>query len=380
MFNKIKIDKKYIQISIVTIITAIILLFVYRFSAYADNVYQLLFNLISQLFVVLQPVIISFVIAYILYRPLIFIRKKLDLLLTRLTKRRININILHFISILILLTLVFWISSILIRILVPPIISNIEQLIQSAPEFQKLLDNWMQELTKYVSDDQIANISALIASSIQSMGTLLLSFLTGAISNLTGFILDTIVIFILTFYFLKDKETIFNNLNKVGLTILPAKWLIKIKLFLKDLHEIFGNYIVGQLLSACMVGIATTVLLYLIGHPFALIIGLLAGITNVIPYIGAFVGSILGFTLGLFSGLDTAILSLAVLIGYNQLDGYFIQPKILGDKVGLPPVWIFLSILIGGNFFGALGMVLAVPTAAMITLFLKRRYYKLNTK
>ncbi len=380
MFDHIKIDKKYIKISIVTIVTAVILLFVYRLSLHTDSILNIIFNLISQLFTVLKPVIISFVIAYILYRPLMFIQRKLGQLFTKITKKEANQGFLRIISILILIVTLFWVSSILIKILIPPIVSNLEQLINAAPQFQRMFDEWMQELTKYVSDEQIAKISSWLAGSISAIGTLLLSLVTGAISNVTTFVLDTIIIFILSFYFLKDKETIFNNINKVGQTVLPATWLVKIKAFFTDLHEIFGNYIVGQLLSACMVGVATTILLTIIQHPFALIIGLLAGITNVIPYIGAFVGCILGFTLGLFSGLDTALMSVVILVGYNQIDGYFIQPKILGDKVGLPPVWIFLSILIGGNFFGALGMILAVPTTAMVTLFLKRRYHKLNLR
>ena len=158
--------------------------------------------------------------------------------------------------------------------------------------------------------------------------------------------------------------------------LLSSKLRQRIKYFLKDLHEVFGNFILGQLLDALIVGIASTTLLLIIGHPFALLIGVIAGITNVIPYIGPIIGAALALILGIFTNVKLGILGCVLLIIYQQIDGNIIQPKILGDSVGLAPVWIFIAILVGGSYLGAVGMIISVPLVALMKRYFERLFMK----
>ncbi|MEE0881650.1 MAG: AI-2E family transporter, partial [Turicibacter sp.] len=173
-----------------------------------------------------------------------------------------------------------------------------------------------------------------------------------------------------------DTQLILNTIDKLATVILSDSFKQKTKRFLKDVHEVFGGFILGQLLDALIVGIASTILLLIIGHPFALLIGFIAGITNVIPYIGPIIGAVLALILGLFTSVRLGVLGALLLIVYQQIDGNFVQPKILGESVGLAPVWIFMAILIGGNYFGAIGMILAVPIVALLKIYLERRLNK----
>lgn len=200
------------------------------------------------------------------------------------------------------------------------------------------------------------------------------------ITNVATFCLNLFATLILTFYFLKDKETIFDVIDKVATITLNPSIKIKLKHFINDVHRIFGGFVLGQILDALLVGTASTILLLIIGHPFALLIGFIAGVMNVIPYIGPMIGASLAIILGLFTNIKLGLLGAALLIIYQQIDGNFIQPKILGDSTGLAPVWIFIAILIGGNYFGTVGMILSVPVLALIKLYMSRRLVKIKNQ
>ena len=131
----------------------------------------------------------------------------------------------------------------------------------------------------------------------------------------------------------------------------------------------------GQLVEACFVGVLSVIVLYFIGIDYALIIGIIAGICNMIPYIGPIIGTILAVIIALLSGQP--IKAIWVIIGMlviQQVDNSLLAPKIVGDSVGLHPVFIMLAIIIGGNVGGLLGMLIAVPVTASLKILLSRWY------
>ena len=132
-----------------------------------------------------------------------------------------------------------------------------------------------------------------------------------------------------------------------------------------------------KLIAAILAGVFSTLILLVIRHPFAILVGLVTGVTNVIPYIGPILGALLGCVLGLFSSLNLAILSLILLTIYQQLDANVIQPKLLSNSVGLNPVWVLIAILIGGHYLGMVGMIVSIPSAAL-EIYLTRRYHRLK--
>ena len=199
------------------------------------------------------------------------------------------------------------------------------------------------------------------------------------ITNMTGFIISVLTTVILSIYFLKDKEKLTGSVYKAGQILLTPNGLRRSQQFLKDLDAVFGGFLIAQLIAAILAGIFSSLILIAIGHPFALLIGLVTGVANVIPYIGPILGAVLGAILGLFSSLNMAILSLILLTIYQQLDANVIQPKLLSNSVGLNPVWVLIAILIGGHYLGMLGMIVSIPTAALIQIYMTRRYTRLKT-
>ena len=380
MFEKLKKNKQLWLNSLSIFIVGVGLIFIYFIL---KNV-GLITAEIHTFILLIRPVIIAFGIAYVLNRPMIFVEKKLKGISRKLFKKEITSGVSRGITILFLFLLVVGAIYVLFNSIIPPIIKNLRLLLESLPMFQDSMSYYINELGPYVqsfiTQQQIDQISSFVTNLLSSAGTYALQLGTGVITNVTGFAISTLTTIILSIYFLKDKEVLIDSLNKGAEVLLSEKVLSRVKQLLRDLDTVFGGFLIAQLIAALLAGICSTIILLFIGHPFAILVGLVTGVANVIPYIGPILGAILGSVLGLFSSLHLAILSLILLTIYQQLDANVIQPKLLSSSVGLNPVWVLIAILIGGHYLGMVGMIVSIPSAALAQIYLTRRYHRLKEK
>ena len=381
MFDKFKFNKNYLNIGIITLIIGSILLFVYQVSRHSVDIFFFVKNILFTFLSIISPIIYAFVLAYILYRPLRFIERLVHILWIQITNQKLSHKTTRLISLLTLIILIFGFITFLTKLLIPPLFQNLLTIGEALPNFQTILTDWLAKISPYfesiyISETQIQKLAVYITNFLSQFLTTIFDSRSGVITNVASFFIHLVATIILTFYFLKDREAILKTIDNVSMILLSSKLRQRIKYFLKDLHEVFGNFILGQLLDALIVGIASTTLLLIIGHPFALLIGVIAGITNVIPYIGPIIGAALALILGIFTNVKLGILGCVLLIIYQQIDGNIIQPKILGDSVGLAPVWIFIAILVGGSYLGAVGMIISVPIVALMKRYFERLFMK----
>lgn len=381
MFDKFKFNKNYLNIGIITLIIGSILLFVYQVSRHSVDIFFFVKNILFTFLSIISPIIYAFVLAYILYRPLRFIERLVHILWIQITNQKLSHKTTRLISLLTLIILIFGFITFLTKLLIPPLFQNLLTIGEALPNFQTILTDWLSKISPYfesiyISETQIQKLAVYITNFLSQFLTTIFDSRSGVITNVASFFIHLVATIILTFYFLKDREAILKTIDNVSMILLSSKLRQRIKYFLKDLHEVFGNFILGQLLDALIVGIASTTLLLIIGHPFALLIGVIAGITNVIPYIGPIIGAALALILGIFTNVKLGILGCVLLIIYQQIDGNIIQPKILGDSVGLAPVWIFIAILVGGSYLGAVGMIISVPLVALMKRYFDRLFMK----
>ena len=381
MFDKFKFNKNYLNIGIITLIIGSILLFVYQVSRHSVDIFFFVKNILFTFLSIISPIIYAFVLAYILYRPLRFIERLVHILWIQITNQKLSHKTTRLISLLTLIILIFGFITFLTKLLIPPLFQNLLTIGEALPNFQTILTDWLSKISPYfesiyISETQIQKLAVYITNFLSQFLTTIFDSRSGVITNVASFFIHLVATIILTFYFLKDREAILKTIDNVSMILLSSKLRQRIKYFLKDLHEVFGNFILGQLLDALIVGIASTTLLLIIGHPFALLIGVIAGITNVIPYIGPIIGAALALILGIFTNVKLGILGCVLLIIYQQIDGNIIQPKILGDSVGLAPVWIFIAILVGGSYLGAVGMIISVPIVALMKRYFDRLFMK----
>ncbi|HNR04443.1 MAG TPA: AI-2E family transporter, partial [Bacillota bacterium] len=188
-------------------------------------------------------------------------------------------------------------------------------------------------------------------------------------SNIVNIVLGLI----LAFYILKDIEYFRELYGKAAKALIKEQKNEKLNNLFEDINSILSHFIRGQLLAALIVGILSSIGLSIIRLDFAILIGMTAGIANIIPYFGPILGSVPAVIVGLLSGNPVkALLAIIVLVAVQQIDGTLISPRIVGSSVGLHPVFVMLAMIIGGSYLGLLGMLIAVPIAAIIKMFLVR--------
>lgn len=389
MIERLKKDNRYIKYGMIIFIAIVVVLAV-KAIAYGDDILAWLFFQLRRFIKVISPIIYAIIISYLLYKPikwiesliyrgLNYVLKKNDADKYSKTVRVISIFILFFMIILGLI--------IIYKFLVPPLMENFNDIIDALPMFQAKLKQWAINIAekfdiKSIHFENTNKISIDIMNKLKNVLEGLLAKIIITLSNISSFLLNFIMTMILTAYFLIDKERIVKQVKEIIDVLLPKKASRALKTFFYDVDYVVGGYIVGELLDCIIVGIASTILLMIVKHPYAVIIGVIAGVTNIIPYVGPIIGAVLAFFFGMFTSLSLAITGTILLLIYQQVDGNFIQPKIVGDKIGLSAVWVFIAVLIGGSYFGALGMVISIPVAGLVRVYFNRykEYKKLKSE
>ena len=217
---------------------------------------------------------------------------------------------------------------------------------------------------------------AELVSSVQRYFAYILEHTAGFVISLGGNIFSFVLATALSVYLIKDAEYFADLWHIIfGLVFGHSAAGAKTTEILGIVDDTFKKYIRGQFLEAAIVGVLSAVVLYLIGIDYAIMIGVISGVCNMIPYIGPIAGTVLAVIMALLSGQPVlALWATAGMILVQQIDNNLLAPKIVGDSVGLHPVFTMLAIVIGGNMGGLIGMLTAVPVAASVKILLSRWY------
>ena len=260
--------------------------------------------------------------------------------------------------------------------------TTLTDMIADLAEYQKksiLSVNAISEKLQSLNIPVSANINEKIAelvSSVQRYFAYILEHTAGFVISLGGNIFSFVLATALSVYLIKDAEYFADLWRKLfGLVFGKSAAGAKTTEILGIVDDTFKKYIRGQLLEAAIVGVLSAVVLYLIGIDYAIMIGVISGVCNMIPYIGPIAGTVLAVIMALLSGQPVlALWATAGMILVQQIDNNLLAPKIVGDSVGLHPVFTMLAIVIGGNMGGLIGMLTAVPVAASVKILLSRWY------
>jgi predicted PurR-regulated permease PerM len=258
-------------------------------------------------------------------------------------------------------------------LIVPPLVGQARSLIASLPATiaaaQRELSNPQNPLIQKLPPDllnYLKSLPAQINAIVAKYGLGVVQGTLGAFFSIASLFLSLIIVPILSIYLFFDG----NEVKRAFLGFVPQVARPKTLAILSDLNTTIGAFIRGQVLDGVILGAMITVMLWILHVPYALLIGVSAGILNLIPYVGAIVGFIPSVLLALiFNGWQNALI-VGVLFGViQQIDGNVILPRIMKDQVQLSPLIIILAILIFSAFFGLVGTFLAVPVTAMLRVF-----------
>ncbi len=326
--------------------------------------------IIKQLTGLLLPFIFGFALAFLVAPLQSFIEKKLfkSLQLKHKAKRIIS----TYTSLLITLSALFG----LFLVVTPQLISSLNTLVDQIPSYIESTTLFINQLiTQLNSESEVSallqDISEDVLQSISQLGREVLPNILSMSINMLTFLFRLIIGIFIAVYMLLEKERFSNQIAKFVLAIASkedAFIIFKVSNLAKDK---FNQFIYGKTIDSIIVGIISFIVMSVLQWPYALLISVIVGITNMIPVFGPFIGAVPGFLILFIVSPTTALWFILFIIILQQIDGNYIGPKILGDSLGLPTLWIMFAIIVGGGLFGVLGMFLGVPIFAVIYVIVK---------
>lgn len=365
---KIYSNKKYNTIAmyvlLVVAISVLLVICLFKFDG--------LLKILSFLMSAAMPMIVGFVLAYALNPLMLYIEKYLKKLLCKKKNRAKLVRVISLI-----LTFVLFLSVVfgLIAVVAPEVVRSLANIIDSIPSaltrLQKWATNILEDYPKVleVVKREINDVSKYIDSFSDDIQPLLMNILdgvwvgvTGAFSYLKNFFLGLIV----AVYLLLNKEKMQAQLKKSLMAIMPRTKCEKLFKISGDSNKIFSGFITGKVIDSIIIGLLCFIGVTVMDMPYKVIISVVVGVTNVIPFFGPFIGAIPSAFLVMLSEPKKVIWFIIFIFLLQQLDGNVIGPTILGDSTGLPAFWVLFSILLGSGLFGFIGMLLGVPTFAVI--------------
>ncbi|MDD6796254.1 MAG: AI-2E family transporter [Clostridiaceae bacterium] len=385
---KVDIDKKLIKYGIYITVFAVVIYGSFQVVSNLGEIVGWFLRQIISLLVLIKPLIYGIIIAYLLYPMTQWIESILKENKIYVLKKKSNRRIVS------IFASYIFVAGLIIGLLVGVYfmiggqLSKNTTLISISDEVINYVKNTSLDISSLKSAIDKLNITFLhsLEPYLVNIASYLQQYIINNISNMSSYIISvgsTIVTFlismVISIYLLMDSEYFINLWKKLYFIIFRNKKIgKKITEVFSILHEVFSKFIRGQLLEAICVGILSSIVLTIVGIDYAPVIGIISGICNMIPYVGPIAGTILAATIGLLSDNPVKVIyAIIAMIIVQQLDNNLLAPKIVGESVGLHPVFTMMAILVGGNIGGLFGMLLAVPILASIKVIINRWY---NTK
>lgn len=333
-------------------------------------------GLFKSFFDVLLPIFYGLIIAYLcnpilkFWERTIFRRKK---------SKRLTPQALRYISTTLTFVVVGLIFSLFLLLVVPEIASNWDDLRSSFfDNVNSVLKSFADFVGRFGIDFSFTSISVTIEKVLSEE-----AFLRGMIDKVTAWsgafllgLLRVVLGFILAFFFLLWKERLIASAKKTFAAFLPKRLLINLVDTVAFANRTFGRYFIGVIFDSLCLGVIIFFTLMICGTPYYPLVSVIVCLTNVIPYLGPFIGAVPSFIIIFLESPIHALWFVVIILVAQQIDGNIIAPRIIGNAVGLPGIWVIISITVMGGFFGPIGMLVGVPFFTVILELCRRHINK----
>lgn len=368
-------NKNYLRLGVVlTVSLCIAILFSQIIKGWRG-----IFGIFGALFSALTPFVIGIVIAFLLSPIMNYIRKGLAIIVSKISKK-INYDKAYkkvkTLSVVFTIAIFIGLITIFLWLVIPRIYESLKDLVDSMPGYLESLQKWVDKV--FAKNEFLENKFTDVVNYLENnilkifrekvmpnMDTIVVNISSGIVVGVKA-IFNFFVGIIVTVYLLNSKETLLAQAKKFIYLFFSKKTGNKILEGLSYANLVFGGFINGKILDSIIIGILCFIFTAAIGMKYAVLISVIVGVTNIIPFFGPFIGAIPGALLALMDDPMYFIIFVIFVLALQQFDGNILGPLILGDSTGLSGMWVLVAILVGGDLFGVAGMVLGVPVFACI--------------
>lgn len=374
---KWKIDKKYISIAVLALIVILVSIVFNNILEHGTQYKQIRATLKNTF----MPILLGFVLAYLMNPILNILEDKLFTPLAGLIypkpgqekKKKSTSRALGVITT-IAIFLLLLVGG--LCMVIPQVYTSVEKIVGDLPGYYRELENWIygmlsdeNEMSTYimnVMDNLYIQLWSYINTTVvPNMDKIVKGITTGIIEGFK-ILMNLILAIIISIYVLCEKENLISFVKKLTYSYLSVKKANQLVTAVRYVHVVFGGFINGKIIDSFIIGILCYVCMLILRLEYAVLISIIVGVTNVIPYFGPFIGAIPSGLLLLMAEPRQGLIFAVFVLVLQQLDGNVIGPLILGDRLKISSMWILFAILIGGGLYGVPGMILGAPTLACI--------------
>ena len=325
---------------------------------------------------IIKPFILGGAIAYVLSLPMSFIERKLLFFMKGKIERLKRVF-----SILLSLVFVALLVLLLFLTVIPEIVSAVQNIGREVPIALERLGAFLEkhlslsagvipDLSETIEDNWESFLSKLLPVLKSGIGTILSTTFSAAgvfVSSIASFFVSLIF----AIYILGDKERLGRQLGTLRKAYLKEETNKRVDHYISILNKSFSSFITGQCMEAVILGSIFMVVLSILRMPYAVMIGVVVMFSALLPIVGAFIACFIGAFLILLESPVKALVFVIVFLVVQQLENNLIYPRVVGSSVGLPSIWVFFAVTIGGSFFGVVGMLIFIPLVSTLYILIK---------
>ncbi len=354
--------------------------------------YETVISAVKTVLGILEPIVFGFIIAYLMFPVVKFFEKYLTRGLgnvIRTEKKARNISK----GLSILLALIFWIAliAVLAVMVIPELYTNISSMIAALPDqirhtSTEIVEFMQQEgmdsdIVKELTDKALAFFNNWVQTDFFKDMNVLFGHLTTGVISFFSTTFNIIIGIIVAIYVLNGRKTFKRQAKQMIYAAFSEKHAEILIDTLKESNQVFGGFIAGKLVDSLIIGILCFIVLYILKMPYTVLVSVIVGVTNIIPFFGPYLGAVPSAILILLANPAKGLIFILFILILQQVDGNIIGPKILGESTGLSAFWVVFSILLFGGLFGIVGMLIGVPLFAVIYRIISRIVdYRLRKK
>ncbi|MCK5129831.1 MAG: AI-2E family transporter [Clostridiales bacterium] len=381
--KRFKGDSKYTRIAIYVIITGALLMIISKLISSSENLWTSFVEFSQFLYKAIKPLVVGLILAYILLPVTSSIEKGLG----KIFKKPKFKKFIRTLSLIFVYLLVVALVIGAIYFIIPSVVENIAELFNNIPEYYETVSDWYVE---QVAPSELINneyTQSAIEKGITTFNEKINEYLLIGISGIATFtysivtgLITAVIALIISFYVVAGRRRLGYEVESTANAYFGEKRTSSVKEFLKSVDWVFGKYISAKIVQILMVFALCQLAFLIIGVPYSTLMALIVGITNIVPFIGPIIGMIPPVILTLLESPIKSLWVLGSVIVIQAIDAYIFQPYFIGDKMGLSPFWVIVSVIVGGGLFGVWGILLSVPVAAVIKISIKQYIKRRSNK